>query len=592
MIGRIIIHVLERSFYRNICEASMPLSDMLLVAALFFPVPIPAIPLNSRAPQPAALPYLYQLPTQLGSTSPDPSPSSLTYTIECLEDKLDLNLATVAEDCATLLKDLSLPIDEPFDERSRFRQSRIDSHGHWIAARWAFGQCAMTMQLSQSVSIDRFALSDVALTANAILSRCMMSDGNGQGGFASVGSNEKSIQVGWQGPRAVMSVNGINDPAKPAPLVSKRALDAELAIRGLNRPKKRELDSSLALIPSNQGFSLSNSTGNLKTVIDEEIDCFPRGSFLTHAVAEDCSVIINTIILGMKDPFRIQTWGFTDAVDINLDLPEYEWKFEGCYIRVANIDEAMVDRFRPVDVAEQASRIVQKCVTEVKEPLGGNADIGHLEFPRSFYVVVSGTEKPLGHILGSSNVVSLPSDRPRTLESRAYLNLLPGNAVSRESVGAGDIYPVECFDPDVDHRLQPALLSDCDFIINEIILRFPNPMREQTFGYTPTVDVDLSIKENGEWSYDQCVIFVRNIPMTGRDRFRWVDVALAAKRIMNECVEESKYAKGGWADIGSLEDDFYVTVGGVAGHGTALVLPEVEVSSRTGRRPTPTSLHA
>ena len=116
--------------------------------------------------------------------------------------------------------------------------------------------------------------------------------------------------------------------------------------------------------------------------------------------------------------------------------------------------------------------------------------------------------------------------------------------------------------------MTPAVASDCEVITNDIILRLPDPMIERTFGYTDAVDINLSIKGNGIWLYGQCVVFIRNPVMrTSRDRFRFVDVAYTAQRITQQCVEGTKLAIGGSADIGTIEDNFYVAVGGVTNPG-------------------------
>ena len=425
------------------------------------------------------------------------------------------------------------------------------------------------------------------------------SDRKGQGGFVSAESNDESFYTGLQAKLADIDVNP-EDPAPPDLELSKQALDAKVANYDLTRLQRRNPSSNPALILSNQASSLSNSTGRPETVADHEVSCFPVGARLTHAVADDCRFIINNIILGMSDPFQVKTWGFRDGVDINLSLDEYEWIHQACYMRVQNEDETQVDRFRPVDVAEQALRIVETCLVDVKEPLGGFADVGNLRFERSFFVVASGTSIRRGaQSIGSSDVLSLPSDMPRTLEGRADLDSVPESAISRTiagRLGKNEEHPVRCFDPSFVHSLQPAIASDCNFIIDEIILRLPNVMREQSFGYTSAEDVNLSIRENGQWIYNQCVIFVRAIGMEGEDVFRYVDVVLAAKRIIEECIERSKYARGGTTGVGRLVATFYVTVGGLTpdrGNGTILVSPsDAPVSSPPGQTSVPASLHA
>jgi len=130
------------------------------------------------------------------------------------------------------------------------------------------------------------------------------------------------------------------------------------------------------------------------------------------------------------------------------------------------------------------------------------------------------------------------------------------------SVRAPPIHPSECFKPGV-LLLEIAVAADCDVIINEIILRLKDPMRVQTFGFDETADVDLSLAENQQWHYGQCIISMDSLLETEEDSFRPVDVAAVAQRIVRRCVVGSKDAYGGHADIGSRGKHFYVIVGGV-----------------------------
>ena len=352
--------------------------------------------------------------------------------------------------------------------------------------------------------------------------------------------------------------------------------------------QRRKLVPSLALIAPIQDPYL-DATGRSVTVTDHEIDCFPTGARLPAAVAVDCKVIIDSIILALEDPLRGQTWGFTDDVENNLSLPAYKWTFGSCFIQVKNFDEKQVDKFRPVDVAKVALRIVEQCVVETKEAIGGTADVGHLRIPLSFYVVVAGVYTP-DQNRKNTTVLSLPSNELQRLESRASQISSQENTISTistQGLQAGETYPVYCFDPTSMRRLIPAIASDCAFIINDMILRLPNPMLEQSFGYTDDVDINLSDRSNGQWIHGQCAVFVKSMDTTSRDRFRYVDVAHTAHRVVEKCVEGSKHAIGGTADIGIIVDNFYVGVGGLdregLGNGTILELASgPEVSSTSG----------
>ena len=121
-------------------------------------------------------------------------------------------------------------------------------------------------------------------------------------------------------------------------------------------------------------------------------------------------------------------------------------------------------------------------------------------------------------------------------------------------------------------------------------------MRKQSFGYTSAEDVNLSIRGNGQWIHDSCAIFVGTVDREGRDHFSYIDIAVQARRVTEQCIEVSKYARGGTIPIGRLEETFYVTVGGIGplqGNGTILVLPSnTRVSSPSGQISVPALLHA
>ena len=577
--------------------------ELFVNAALFCLVSIFAVPASSRVLDPAGLPHKEQLLSQVGVTRSAPNANPSLYSIQCFEYIPGLNLATLVEDCTALINDLIIRGDESLQKRSFSRHRYSNKNVPRLPARWTVGQCSIYFEAAENVSIDRSALVGVAHTANKILSLCMKSDSRGSGGEISNGPHGGSFRIGMQGHLESTNFEKIKDseiPILPDLRVVKQALDAKVTTRRLTIIQRRGLNSRPASISLIQPSSWLNSTGNLETVIAHDIDCFERGMRLRNAVVSDCMFIINEMILRLNDPFRVQTWGYTDDEENNLSDPDYDWNHQGCYIRVKNIDEEEIDKFRPVDVAEQAQRIIQKCVTENKEGKGGHADIGHLGIMRSFYVVVSGTLATSSPSLASSNVLSLPFDKPRTLESRAYLEPPQESAISEIVAGrleAGESYPVHCFDPEFSHRIPPAILSDCDVIINDVIPRLPNPMLEQSFGYTDAEDINLSIRKNGLWAYGQCVVFVKSLTMDDRDRFRYVDVASTAKRILDTCVEGSKYAKGGTAGIGTMKDHFYVSVGGLTprtrGNGTVLIVASDEVvSSPSDPRPSPTSLHS
>ena len=125
--------------------------------------------------------------------------------------------------------------------------------------------------------------------------------------------------------------------------------------------------------------------------------------------------------------------------------------------------------------------------------------------------------------------------------------------------------PIHCFNP-YSTGIEHAKAEDCRVIIHHIILSYPNPMLPQTFGYNDEVDIDLRERDNAAWDYGICVIFVRNEHKSRVDTFRMADVAAAANRVTDECIEGKRYAVGGSTDVGSSRG-FFVGVGGFPGAG-------------------------
>ena len=170
----------------------------------------------------------------------------------------------------------------------------------------------------------------------------------------------------------------------------------------------------------------------------------------------------------------------------------------------------------------------------------------------------------------ASIVFAFPSDsRARSLAVSDTIStgaiLSQFNTTSSYSIATTDtteIFPIHCFNPE-PIVLSPAVPEDCDVIIDNIVLRLaPDPMAIQTWGYTDDQDINLSLDENQKWYYGECVVFVRAVERTQVDRFRVVDVALAAQQILHKCIMGSKFAKGGTADIGTFVDGFYIVLGG------------------------------
>lgn len=124
-------------------------------------------------------------------------------------------------------------------------------------------------------------------------------------------------------------------------------------------------------------------------------------------------------------------------------------------------------------------------------------------------------------------------------------------------------YPIDCFEPD---RFDIPITNseDCEFVINDIILHIPRPMHTQTWGYNDSADIDLTLPEYMSFYHGRCLVALGSWDKTEEERFRPVDVAIAAQRILQECVKEHKTALGGTTNIGDHGTEFYVVLGGTS----------------------------
>ena len=333
------------------------------------------------------------------------------------------------------------------------------------------------------------------------------------------------------------------------------------------------------------------------------ITCFPAGhklppsSYFT-SMLRDCYWIINDFLLQQHDLlFQNLLFGYTTFKDLSGQWRASQWHHGKCAISVASAERLEKEVLKLFNVVLAATKILRECIQDKWIVLGGTTPIGSPN--KSFYVAVLGTryddmvnesnrlrvrsnaESSVGEYKNNDSIVSVPpsvrmerrASAPQPSSSLSTLaqdwvaggvlsipNLAsPSTNISR-SVKAPPTYPITCFNP-YSVKLNLVAREDCEFIINHIILRYPNPMLPQTFGYTPSADIDISLPQNERWVLGKCTIFVRNVNKTRTDTFRIVDIAYTAHRIMTECVI-GKYPLGGISDVGTVADNFYVGVGG------------------------------
>ena len=353
--------------------------------------------------------------------------------------------------------------------------------------------------------------------------------------------------------------------------------------------------------------------------------CLPPGSQVKPSyipnIMSDCFWIINEDLLQRHD-LLFQNLVFRHRNFEDQSGKQYPsfWQHGQCSILVTNGGRSTVEVLQLFNIVLSANKILKECIEGKRVPQGGSIPIGAIGlFDTGFRVMVIGSNEidavnepklsSLSHLnssggktksslihttsaaepsTGGSDAKQLTMSQPdvgigkRSSDSHLPLSLLtsiqslkPGGAWGTSknvpsanlSVKAPPDHEVSCFNP-YSVKLQPANEEDCNFVINEIILRYPNPMLEQTFGYGPSVDFDLSLPENEKWIYGCCVIFIRNgLSRTQTASFRLVDVALSAHRIVGECIVGARYPLGGTVDIGVIADGFYVGAGGLSSPG-------------------------
>ena len=351
--------------------------------------------------------------------------------------------------------------------------------------------------------------------------------------------------------------------------------------------------------------------------------CFPPpspGRFVKPSdlpnILTDCSWIINEDLLQQYDLlFEDLIFRYKDFKDPSGKRYLSRWQRGQCVINVVCGTQQQTEKLQLFNVVLAAQKILRECMEAKHIPEGGTIPIGSPD--KSFYVTVTGLHyvdsldesnrslspnldsfgwdvqrRPLRTISNTKpstedfdaneSILSPPNDGMEKRSSNSQhspllltttQSLKPGSARNTsnlnmplvnlsQSIQAPPDRIVDCFNP-YSVQLKPAGEEDCDIVINEIILRYPNPMSPQTFGYGPSFDIDLSLPENEKWDFGCCVIFVRNVNKTRTDTFRMVDVAVAAHEIVRKCVVGARYPVGGTTDVGPVDLNFFVGVGGI-----------------------------
>jgi len=526
----------------------------------------------------------------------------------------------VLEDCYYIINEVLFNLNDLLQDLRFDDYQYRDRQGHWHSTRWKHGTCTITVGNARKSEATDLQLFKVILAANKIIKECISEQRIPQGGISKIGPPGQHFFVGILGFWGLSGANESSDLALLKPGFSRRSSPQILPSAISNLPVP---DNNYNASEQNKTDTLAGPTVHPATSFPprEPTDIRPYPDPKT--MLADCSYILNEIILRIDYVFDPLIFTFYEYRDPKGYRHQSRWAHGFCAIFVTSTKARSSQSLTLLEVALTANKILADCVNGVRPTQGGSSPVGPLG--TQFYVGVLG-ESPHdlspdnpGDVARHSAAFLVPnidfarglrdqqqgsksasksqslsmSNRPLpSLDPTANMEVPPNDlALGNDSLSLRPAtisikgppqYPVSCFNP-YSIKWKPAVVQDCENVINEIILRYPNPMIPQTFGYTASADIDLGLPQNEKWICGQCVIFLRNMDKTRTDTFRMVDVAFTAHRILTKCVVETKYPVGGTADVGTTEDDFYVGVGGLTGmdavNETLISLPSSDTNS-------------
>ena len=159
------------------------------------------------------------------------------------------------------------------------------------------------------------------------------------------------------------------------------------------------------------------------------------------------------------------------------------------------------------------------------------------------------------------------SSQSTTLASPTLTSL-----ISPEYLGDGyPVYPIVCIAPRgalPSPSEIPKILSDCSWIINEILLRkYDILFQDLVFRYNDYLD-HFGQRHHSFWDHGKCAITVTSGSRDQTQVLQLFNVVLAANKILKDCILDQQVAQGGITRIGSFDKLFYVNVQGWFRYGT------------------------
>ena len=291
-------------------------------------------------------------------------------------------------------------------------------------------------------------------------------------------------------------------------------------------------------------------------------------------VPSDCGYVLNRMILQEPNIFQERIFRQYTYMTEAGSYARSEWQHGHCEVTVHGPKHSS-QLLTLFNVAWKADQIVRKCIDGFAFPKGGVSLIGDVS--ARFHIALRGHWEPesvsaLPAVSVSRRAIPTRDNPSKSAAFQLVETPDPLMSVSRvlnhpavasniiHNAAALSIYPVHCFNPLIIH-MQPAAPIDCGYVVNQIILRLLDPMRQMTFGFTDAADINLSKPEYRRWQFGQCTIAVKNNDVARVDTFRLLDVAATARSIIIQCLVHTQEKFGGVAKIGTDERGFYVYVG-------------------------------
>lgn len=259
-------------------------------------------------------------------------------------------------------------------------------------------------------------------------------------------------------------------------------------------------------------------------------NCYsPRPGFPLDpdVVIRDCYFIINEILFKLPDigeELHFVGYHFRDRQG---KWHSTRWKHRNCAVTVGNANIFETTNLELLNVILAANKIVVECLEQQRIPQGGTVPIGSLS--QRFFVGILGYHELVR--TGSANQSTSPLSLDHEVPKRSvppHLSLETADISAPDStalnvnasvvVPGPTVHPVTCSPPIMrtDSRPNPssaAMVADCSYILNEIILRIAYIFEPLTFTHSEYRHPQ-GYRHQSCWEHGMCIISVNSIKGT------------------------------------------------------------------------------